>query len=178
MTARTTSPFFTVPPALASRMCAVMTSPIPAWGEFFLPMTPIIFAMRAPVLSATSSLERIWSIKRGADYTSMLENFNQTPALQLGKRAGLGDANGVAHLRLAFFVVSVETLHLLDDLAKLGVWHAGGGLDDGGLRHLGRNDLADALLAEAAGRRGFSGGCGSGLAHGLLGCGRSGLLLG
>ena len=30
-----------------------------------LPMTPIIFAMRAPVLSATSSLDRIWSIKLG-----------------------------------------------------------------------------------------------------------------
>src|ERR1700729_2005816 len=100
MTARTTSPFFTVPPALASRTCAVMTSPMRASGEFFLPMTPIIFAMRAPVLSATSSLERIWSIKRGVDCTSVLEDFNKAPALQLGERAGLGNAHGVTGLRL------------------------------------------------------------------------------
>src|SRR5882757_2324603 len=136
MTARTTSPFLTVPPVLASRMCAVMTSPIPAWGEFFLPMTPIIFAMRAPVLSATSSLERIWSIKRGADYTSVLEDFNQTPAFQLGKWPGLGNAHGITDLRFVFFVVGVETLHLLDDLAEFGVRHAGRCLDNGSLGHL------------------------------------------
>src|SRR3984885_2169836 len=104
MTARTTSPFLTVPPADASRTCAVITSPMRASGEFFLPMTPIILAIRAPVLSATSSLERIWSIKRGADYTSVLENFNQTPALELGKRAGFSNAHGITGLRLAFFV--------------------------------------------------------------------------
>src|SRR5579862_6265809 len=102
-------------------MCAVMTSPTWASAEFFLPMTPIIFAMRAPVLSATSSLERIWSIKKGAKYTSVLENFNQTPALQLGKRAGLGDADGIAHLGLVVFIVRIEALHLFDDFAKFGV---------------------------------------------------------
>src|SRR2546430_1454385 len=40
-------------------------------------MTPIIVAMRAPVLSATSSLERIWTINLFAD------DFDQTPPLQL-----------------------------------------------------------------------------------------------
>ena len=44
-----------------SRMWAVITSP--TWASRVgLPITPIILAMRAPVLSATSSLERIWSI--------------------------------------------------------------------------------------------------------------------
>ena len=81
MTARTTSPFFTVPPALASRTLAVMTSPMRAYSESLLPMTPIIVAMRAPVLSATSSLERIWTIKRGAKLYLMLDDFNQSPAL-------------------------------------------------------------------------------------------------
>src|SRR4029077_5227302 len=61
-TARTTSPFLTVPVGLASFTLAVITSPMPAW-RVCLPITPIIVAMRAPVLSATSSLDRIWTIK-------------------------------------------------------------------------------------------------------------------
>src|SRR6202171_4784515 len=62
-TARTTSPFFTVPVALASFTFAVITSPIPATCAAPLPMTPIIVAMRAPELSATSSLDRICTIR-------------------------------------------------------------------------------------------------------------------
>src|SRR5205085_3572067 len=59
MTARITSPFLTVPVALASFTFAVITSPIAADCAFPLPMTPIIVAMRAPLLSATSSLLRM-----------------------------------------------------------------------------------------------------------------------
>src|SRR5207302_703982 len=61
-TARTTSPFFTVPVALASFTFAVITSPIPAYSVDF-PITPIIVAMRAPVLSATSNLDRSCTIR-------------------------------------------------------------------------------------------------------------------
>src|SRR3954466_15478199 len=61
-TARITSPFFTVPVALASFTFAVITSPIPADCAPPLPMTPIIVAMRAPLLSATSSLLRMYTI--------------------------------------------------------------------------------------------------------------------
>src|SRR5438552_8175522 len=61
-TARTTSPFLTVPFALASFTLAVITSPIPA-ERVDLPITPIIVAMRAPLLSATSSLDRSCTIK-------------------------------------------------------------------------------------------------------------------
>jgi hypothetical protein len=45
--------------ALASFTFAVITSPIPADIAFPLPITPIIVAMRAPLLSATSSLLRM-----------------------------------------------------------------------------------------------------------------------
>src|SRR5260370_1717898 len=49
-TPRTTSPFFTVPVALASFTFAVITSPIIA-SRVHLPLTPIIVAMRAPRLA-------------------------------------------------------------------------------------------------------------------------------
>src|SRR4051794_16485626 len=94
-TARTTSPFLTVPPVAASRTCAVMTSPMLAFWLLPLPITPIILAMRAPVLSATSIRVRIWSIKKGADNTLVLDDFNQPPAFQFAERAGLHDADGV-----------------------------------------------------------------------------------
>src|SRR3954462_2274436 len=58
-TARMTSPFFTVPVALASFTFAVITSPMPADWALPFPITPIMVAMRAPLLSATSSLLRM-----------------------------------------------------------------------------------------------------------------------
>ena len=56
--ALTTSPFLTAPVGVASRMWAVMMSPMPAVRER-LPRTPIILATRAPVLSATCTLDSI-----------------------------------------------------------------------------------------------------------------------
>src|SRR4051812_29564008 len=144
-TARTTSPFLTVPPVAASRTCAVMTSPMPASKLLPLPMTPIILAMRAPVLSATSIRVRIWSIKKGPENTLVFDDFNQTPALQFTERAGFRDADGVTQLGFAILVVNVELFDLFDDLAEFRMRHAGHSLDDRGFRHLGRNHLADAL---------------------------------
>src|SRR5262249_19742599 len=82
-------------------------------------MTPIIVAMRAPVLSATSSLDRICTIRN-----LLLINLNETPSLQFAEWARFHDANGIAGLRLVLFVVGIKFLHLLDDLAKLRMWHA------------------------------------------------------
>src|SRR5262249_26370351 len=62
-TARTTSPFLTVPLAAASFTLHVITSPIDAYKVDF-PITPIIVAIRAPVLSATSNLDRNWIIRQ------------------------------------------------------------------------------------------------------------------
>src|ERR1044071_2059076 len=50
-TALTTSPFFTAPVALASFTFAVMTSPMWATWAVPFPITPIMVAMRAPLLS-------------------------------------------------------------------------------------------------------------------------------
>src|SRR5258708_3956450 len=61
-TASTTSPFFTVPSGAASLIWTLMTSPMPAY-VWFLPNTPIFQAIFAPVLSATSKLERTCNIK-------------------------------------------------------------------------------------------------------------------
>lgn len=80
----------------------------------------------------------------------MFDDFNQSPAFQLGKWPGFRDADGIAKLCLSFFVVSVEALHLFDDLAELSVWDARRGFDDEGFRHLGRDNLADAFFAETA----------------------------
>jgi hypothetical protein len=46
-----------LPSGAASFTLAVMTSPIPALCAPPLPITPIIVAMRAPLLSATSNLD-------------------------------------------------------------------------------------------------------------------------
>src|SRR5438876_10469934 len=102
MTARTTSPFLICPPGCASRMWAVMTSPMCA-ESVGLPMTPIILAMRAPVLSATSSLERICSIgclQPNQAAVLVLEDFYDTLALALAERAGCSDEDEVAKVCL------------------------------------------------------------------------------
>jgi hypothetical protein len=108
----------------------------------------------------------------------VLDDFNQTPPFQLRKRARLHNADGVSDLSFALLVVDIEPLYLLDDLAEPGMWHAGGGFDDGGLVHFRGHDLTDALLAEAPlGRFGLCSLC-IGLGHvTLLGSGRAGLLV-
>src|ERR1041385_9030708 len=66
-TARPPSPSSTVPVGLASYTLAEMTSSIAALCAAPLPITPIIVAMRAPLLSATSNL-------RSEEHTSELQS--------------------------------------------------------------------------------------------------------
>src|SRR5437868_14553348 len=107
-------------------------------------MTPIIVAMRAPVLSATSSRERIWTINLFVD------DLDQAPSLQLAERSRFHNTNRVAVLRLVLFVVRVKFLLLLHDLAELRVRHAGNATNDDRLVHLARNHLAHTRLARTA----------------------------
>src|SRR5437868_1426410 len=107
-------------------------------------MTPIIVAIRAPVLSATSSRERIWTINLFAD------DLDQAPPLQFAERSRFHDTNGVAALRLVFFVVRVKFLLLLHDLAELRVRHPGDATNDDRFVHRTRNDLAYSRLARTA----------------------------
>src|ERR1700731_2018006 len=111
-------------------------------------MTPIIVAIRAPVLSATSSLERICTIN-----FLLLQPFHQPPTLQFAQRTRFHDPNGVARLRLVLFVVRVKFLHLLDYLAKLRVRHARHRTDHDRFVHRARNDFARARLSRSAARR-------------------------
>src|SRR5438105_2706825 len=143
ITARTTSPFFTVPVALASFTFAVITSPIRAYSVAF-PITPIIVAMRAPVLSATSSLERICTINLFPD------DFDQAPPLQFAERPRFHDANGIAVLCFVLLVVRVKFLLLLDNLAEFRVRHAGDSADDDRFVHPARNHFAYPRLTRTA----------------------------
>src|SRR4051812_8788086 len=101
-----------------------MTSPIRANWLSPLPMTPIIVAMRAPLLSATSSLDRIWTIKL------FLDDLHQAPSFQFAERTRLHDADRVARLGFVLLIVRIEFLFLLHDFAELGVRDARHGADD------------------------------------------------
>src|SRR5437764_11538695 len=107
-------------------------------------MTPIIVAMRAPVLSATSSRERIWTINLFAD------DFDQAPPLQLAERSRFHNPNRVTVLRFVLFVVRVKFLLLLHNLAELRMRDAGDGANNDRLVHRARNHLAHARLARTA----------------------------
>src|SRR5205807_9647518 len=100
--------------------------------------------MRAPVLSATSSLERICTIYLFPD------DLDQTPPFQFAQWPRFHDANGVAVLRFVLFIVSVKFLLLLHDLAEFRVWHAGDRTDNDCLLHPTRNHFADPRLTRTA----------------------------
>src|SRR5271157_2677732 len=139
MTAFTTLPFFTWPSGEASFTAAVTISPRPA----FLPLSPprgrIIWSLRAPELSATSSMDLICTAiaispqssssrrlaggrgcfrlrERGA-----ANNLFQFPALQLAQRTRLTDANHIAHTGGVLFIVRIELLVGLHYALVLGV---------------------------------------------------------
>ena len=92
--------------------------------------------------------------------SSMGEDFCECPALEFGERTGFNDADAVADLGLAGFVVDVVFFRPFDDLVEFGVGNSGDMLDDEGLVHFIGHDDADAGLAVGGG--GFR----CGLAHG------------
>src|ERR1700733_1141155 len=176
MTALTTLPFLTVPSGEASLTAAVTTSPRPA----FLPRPPprgrITCNLRAPELSATSSIVLICTdivlllaIYDGetAGVTPRLRLLNfghgdlvvserergatndllERPALELGQGAGFADADDVADASGVLLVVRVELLVRLHHTLVLGVRLAHLDFDDDRLLHLGRDDDADLLVA-------------------------------
>src|ERR1041385_8256126 len=88
-------------------------------------------ARLAPELSATSKIDRIWSIKSGAGgvggvggggahgFRVAFHDLHQSPAFGLGERTCFLDAHAVTRPGLALFVVGVEFLVLRDDLLEL-----------------------------------------------------------
>src|ERR1035441_5149160 len=175
MTAFTTVPFFTVPSGEVSLTAAVTMSPRPA----FLPNPPpsgkITCSLRAPELSATASMVLICSAMGSSPYSLALvgsghlrrnssvfdlaerrtpDNLFQSPPLQLAQRTGLANAHHIAHPRRALLVVGIELLGGSHDLFVLGMRLAHFDLDHNGLLHLGRNHIANLLIApRASGRR-------------------------
>src|SRR5437868_9879202 len=101
-------------------------------------------AMRAPVLSATSSLERICTIKL------LRHHLDQTPALQSTERPRLHDANGVPILGFILLIVRVKFLLLLHDLAELPMRHPSHAANNDGFVHSAGNHLANTGLTRTA----------------------------
>src|SRR5215469_9605450 len=183
ITAFTTVPFLAVPSGAASFTAAVTTSPRWATSPVPPPSGRIICSLRAPELSATSSMVLIITAiafsprsvalaDRRLFHRSHLRgaanHVLQLPALQLRQRTRLLDLHHIAHLRRALLVVGVKLLaalyHALVERMRLLPVH----FDHDGLGHLGGNHFADQGLAPSrgyfvAGLRCF--GC---FGHGLL----------
>src|SRR5215475_12053796 len=98
-TARCTSPFFTRPRGIASLMETTMTSPTLAYLRREPPSTLMHWTRRAPELSATSRLVRIWImlLAPSSGLGALDQNF---PALGLGHRAAFADTHVLADLAL------------------------------------------------------------------------------
>src|ERR1700744_508827 len=98
-----------------------MTSPMPAY-VWLRPNTPMFQAIFAPVLSATSKLERTCNIKfyrlGGDGFGIALDNFHQAPAFELRQGTGFLNAHGIADFRLGFFIVRIKFLVGRDDLLE------------------------------------------------------------
>src|SRR4029453_6069499 len=117
-----------------------------------LPITPIIVAIRAPLLSATSSLDRSCTIRIFLSlFSLLLDNLPQTPALKLAQPPCRHDPNRFARFRLVLFVVRVKFSHLFNDFAELGMRHARDRLHDNRLVHAAGNHFAGPRLARTAG---------------------------
>src|SRR5205085_1971351 len=103
---------------------------------------------RAPVLSAILRRDSCWIIESPRS-PGGLHDLGQAPALRLGQRTRLDDADDVADLRLVLLVVRVELDAAPDDLLVALVRADQLDLDDDRLVHRARDDDATALLAPA-----------------------------
>src|SRR5439155_6864222 len=96
MTAFTTVPFFVWPSGAASFTLAVTTSPKPARRPVAPPSGSIICSLRAPLLSATSSMLRIITVIRFLRAKHPLAGF-QMPAIQDARLLLLDSGNHFRH---------------------------------------------------------------------------------
>src|SRR5690348_496883 len=79
----------------------------------------------------------------------LAQDFLQLPPLQLAQRAAFDDADHIAHLGLAGFIVRVKLLALADDSLVHRVRHAAHDLHHDGLGHLVGDHLADFFVLGA-----------------------------
>src|SRR6266550_2181399 len=104
----------------------------------------------APELSATLSRVSCWTT-----LSRLLHDLEHAPALLLGDRPRLGDADEVAHAALVLLVVDLEPGALLHRLAVQPVRPGRAHLDDDRLVHLVGDHRAETDLAPAAGWGGW-----------------------
>src|SRR4051812_11633816 len=102
---------------------------------------------RAPVLSATLSLDSCWIMP---PLPRLLDDLREAPVLGLRERPRLDDADDVARACLVPLVVRVELHRAPDDLLVLRVQLDHVDLDDDRLVALVRDDDAAALLPPPA----------------------------
>src|SRR5271157_6666631 len=189
ITALTTVPFLAVPSGDASLTAAVTMSPNPATRPVEPPSGRIICSLRAPELSATSSMLLIitaivvspFAARSGLadrllfDWRHQgraLHDLLQLPALQLGQRTRLFNLHKIAEVCGAVLVVRVELLTARHHALVERVCLLPPDFDHNGLGHLGGHHFANQSLA-AADRGRFAGfSC---FGHGLL-CLRRSLL--
>src|ERR1700719_4089375 len=129
-TAFITSPFFTRPRGIASFTDTTMTSPMVAYFRLDPPSTLMHMTLRAPELSATSSLVCIWIMmvhpqlfpraSRSHDFFLLLA-LDHFPALELRQRAPLLDPDQIAHRELVLLVVGVVFLRASHRLFEHGM---------------------------------------------------------
>src|SRR5271157_223016 len=181
ITALTTVPFLAVPSGDASLTAAVTMSPNPATRPVEPPSGRIICSLRAPELSATSSMLLIitaivvspccssglarqllldWRHLRRAAH-----NFLQLPALQLGQRTRLFNLHEITEMRRALLVMRIELLAARHHALVERVCLLPPDFDHYGLGHLGGNHFANQSLAAAG--LGCIAGCGY-FGHDLL----------
>src|SRR5205823_11121741 len=147
-TALTTSPFLIAPCGVAVLTVPTMMSPTRAYRRWWPPTTRMQRISRAPVLSAILRRDSCWIIESPRS-PGGLHDLGQAPALRLGQRTRLDDADDVADLRLVLLVVRMELDAAPDDLLVALVRADQLDLDDDRLVHRARDDDATALLAPA-----------------------------
>src|SRR6202140_854033 len=141
-TAFITSPFFTPPRGIASFTDTTMTSPMVAYFRLEPPSTLMHMTLRAPELSATSSLVCIWIMmvhpqlfpraSRSHDFL-LLFALDDFPPLQFRQRAPLLDPDQVAHREFVLLVVGVVFFRAAHRLLEHGMGVAALDLHDDGL---------------------------------------------
>src|SRR3981081_46153 len=141
-TAFITSPFFTRPRGIASFTDTTITSPMVAYFRLDPPSPLTHMTLRAPELSATSSLVCIWIImvhsqlfpraSRSHDFLFLVA-LDHFPTLELRQRAPLLDPDEVSHAELVLLVVGVVLLRATHRFLELRVGIAALDAHDDGL---------------------------------------------
>src|SRR5262245_13000514 len=112
-------------------------------------------ARLAPVLSATSKMERICNInpqlgRHRGDFRAALEDLNQSPPLGLGERPGLLNQNPIAYLGFGFLVVDIKLFVASYHFLKARVGEPALDTHNDGFGHLVGDDFPNAFLSLGA----------------------------